>query len=108
MTKSELIRRILAANKSLFLKDVNILVDTIFDEVSDALAKGSRVELRGFGSFSVRRRRARKARNPKTNTTVFLGERNAPYFRAGKELRERINANRESRPITAAQESDEN
>lgn len=91
MTKSELIRRILSNHQNLFLKDATRLVDTILDEISGALERGDRVELRGFGSFSVRHRKPRMARNPKTNEVVPLGERSAPYFRAGKELRERIN-----------------
>lgn len=91
MTKSELIRRILSNHQNLYLKDATRLVDTILDEISNALERGDRVELRGFGSFSVRHRKPRMARNPKTNEVVPLGERSAPYFRAGKELRERIN-----------------
>lgn len=92
MTKSELIKLLTKKNtKNLFLKDVTLLVDTIFDEISVALSRGDRIELRGFGSFSIRRRKARTARNPKTNEVVQLGERHAVYFRAGKELRERLN-----------------
>jgi len=91
MTKSELIRRLLLNHPALFLKDATKLVETILDEIGEALERGDRVELRGFGSFSVRHRKPRMARNPKTNAVVPLGERSAPYFRAGKELRERIN-----------------
>ncbi len=92
MTKSELIKLLTKKNtKNLFLKDVTTLVDTIFDEISVALSRGDRIELRGFGSFSVRKRKARMARNPKTNEVVQLDERQAVYFRAGKELRERLN-----------------
>lgn len=91
MTKSEIIRILTEKHRNLFLKDVTKLVETVFDEVTAALARGDRVELRGFGSFSVRQRKARTARNPKTNEIVTLGERFSPYFRAGKELRERIN-----------------
>ena len=92
MTKSELIKLLTKKNnKNLFIKDITVLVETIFDEVSAALAKGDRIELRGFGSFSVRHRKARSARNPKTNEVVQLGERFSVYFRSGKELRERIN-----------------
>jgi integration host factor subunit beta len=91
MTKSELIKILSAKHPNLYLKDVSRVVDAIFGEVVAALARGDRVELRGFGSFSVRTRRARTARNPKTNEEVRLGERHAAYFRAGKELRERVN-----------------
>jgi integration host factor subunit beta len=91
MTKSELIKQLSKKHDSLFLKDVTLLVDTVLEEIIVALARGDRVELRGFGSFSVRRRKARTARNPKTNEEVYLEERYAPYFRAGKELKERIN-----------------
>ncbi|NDF11235.1 MAG: integration host factor subunit beta [Proteobacteria bacterium] len=91
MTKSEIIRILTEKHRNLFLKDVTKLVETVFDEITAALARGDRVELRGFGSFSVRQRKARTARNPKTNEVVTLDERFSPYFRAGKELRERIN-----------------
>ena len=92
MTKSELIKLLTKKNnKNLFIKDITVLIETIFDEISVALAKGDRIELRGFGSFSVRHRKARQARNPKTNEIVSLGERYSVYFRSGKELRERIN-----------------
>jgi integration host factor subunit beta len=92
MTKSELIKNLTKTNdKNLYIKDVTILVDTIFDEITAAMSRGDRVELRGFGSFSVRHRKARTARNPKTNAVVQLAERSSVYFRAGKELRERIN-----------------
>jgi integration host factor subunit beta len=91
MTKSELVKKLMEANDNLYLKDVRLLVDTIFDEMSDALARGDRIELRGFGAFSIRKRKPRIARNPKTNDTVQLGERSVVYFRAGKGLREKVN-----------------
>jgi len=92
MTKSELIKNLTKSNeKNLYIKDVTLLVDTVFDEIIAAMVRQDRVELRGFGSFSVRRRKARMARNPKTNAVVRLPERHSVYFRAGKELRERIN-----------------
>lgn len=93
MTKSELIKRLKERYGSLYLKDIDVIVDTILDDVSAALERGDRVELRGFGSFSTRKRDARKARNPKTGESVQLGQRTAVYFRAGKELRERLNDN---------------
>jgi integration host factor subunit beta len=91
MTKSELIKLLAAKHPNLYLKDVSRVVDAVLGEVVVALARGDRVELRGFGSFSVRQRKARVARNPKTNEEVRLGERFSAYFRAGKELRERVN-----------------
>ncbi len=91
MTKSELIKRLNEKYANLYLKDITLLVDTIFEEVSETLSEGGRVELRGFGSFSIRERAPRKARNPKTGEVVKLGSRNSIYFRAGKELREKVN-----------------
>ncbi len=91
MTKSELIKQLAKKHNSVFAKDIELLVNTVLDEVSRALAESRRIELRGFGSFSIRRRSPRTARNPRTNEKVQLGQRNAIYFRAGKELRERIN-----------------
>lgn len=91
MTKSELIQRLSKRYPYLYQRDVERLVNTIFDGISNALTEGGRVELRGFGAFSVRKREARKARNPKNGAEVFVGERHTIYFRAGKELRERIN-----------------
>lgn len=91
MTKSELILRLSKRYPHLYQRDIETLVATIFDDISAALVDGGRVELRGFGAFSIRRREARKARNPKNGKEVNIGERYAIYFRTGKELRERIN-----------------
>lgn len=91
MTKSELIKRLKDRYANLYLKDIDVIVETILDDVSAALERGDRVELRGFGSFSTRKRAPRNARNPKTGQSVTLGERHSVYFRAGKELRERLN-----------------
>lgn len=91
MTKSELIRKISERFPNMYLKDIQTVVDTMFDEISDALMQGQRVELRGFGAFTVRKRKARTARNPRTNELVSLGERLALYFRAGKELNGLLN-----------------
>jgi integration host factor subunit beta len=96
MTKSELIQRIAKRYPHLYAKDVERLVNTIFQELGQALAEKRRIELRGFGAFSVRERDARKARNPKTGDNVQIGKRYAPYFRAGKELRERLNPGQEA------------
>ena len=92
MTKSELIGEIAAANPHLQQADVEMIVGTIFDEITAALARGARVELRGFGAFTVKRRDARTGRNPRTGETVPVDEKFVPFFKAGKELRERINA----------------
>lgn len=92
MTKSELIQRLAKRYPHLYQRDIEVLVGTMFDEISNALATGNRVELRGFGAFSVREREARAARNPKNGTTVSVGKRHAIYFRTGKELRERVSS----------------
>ncbi len=91
MTKSELIKKLAKRHKGLYQKDISRLVDIVFEELVVALERGDRVELRGFGAFSVRRRASRLARNPRTNKSVRLGERVVPYFRAGKNLRARVN-----------------
>jgi integration host factor subunit beta len=91
MTKSELIIRISKQYPHLYQRDVETLVATVFDDVCDTLASGGRVELRGFGALSIRKRNSRKARNPKNGQEVTVGERYAIYFRTGKDLRERIN-----------------
>jgi integration host factor subunit beta len=91
MTKSELIQRIAELNPHLFHRDVERIVSTIFDEISEALAQGNRVELRGFGAFSVKRRGPRVGRNPRTGAAVQVSEKHIPFFKTGKQLRERLN-----------------
>lgn len=91
MTKSELIQHIAEQNPHLFHRDVERIVTTIFDEIADALARGDRVELRGFGAFSVKRRDARIGRNPRTGDSVEVSEKYIPFFKTGKQLRERLN-----------------
>lgn len=91
MTRSELIQRIAEANPHLYHRDVERIVTTIFDEITEALARGDRVELRGFGAFSVKRRDARTGRNPRTGDQVQVGEKHIPFFKTGKLLRERLN-----------------
>lgn len=91
MTKSELIQRIAELNPHLYHRDVERIVSTIFDEVADALARGDRVELRGFGAFSVKQRGARVGRNPRTGAAVQVAEKYIPFFKTGKQLRERLN-----------------
>jgi integration host factor subunit beta len=92
MTKSELIARLSEANPHLYQRDIERIVTTIFDEIATALARGDRVELRGFGAFSVKRRDARQGRNPRTGETVAVTEKAVPFFKTGKQLRERLNS----------------
>ncbi len=92
MTKSDLIKRLAVANPHLYLRDVERIVATVFEEIGAALARGDRVELRGFGAFSVRPRNARVGRNPRTGNEVQVPDKAVPYFKTGKELRERLNA----------------
>ncbi|HEV2264094.1 MAG TPA: integration host factor subunit beta [Stellaceae bacterium] len=91
MTKSELIQRLAERNPHLYQRDVERIVSTVFDEIAAALSRGDRVELRGFGAFSVKRRGARTGRNPRTGESVQVGEKHIPFFKTGKELRERLN-----------------
>jgi integration host factor subunit beta len=91
MTKSDLIRRLAEANPHLYVRDLERIVTTVFDQISAALARGDRVELRGFGAFSVRARDARTGRNPRTGDEVQVPDKVVPYFKTGKELRERLN-----------------
>jgi integration host factor subunit beta len=91
MTKSELIQHLAERNPHLYQRDVERIVSTIFDEIAAALSRGDRVELRGFGAFSVKRRGARMGRNPRTGESVQVGEKHIPFFKTGKELRERLN-----------------
>ena len=93
MTKSELIADLAAANPHLLSRDVELIVSTIFDEITGALARGARVELRGFGAFTVKRRDARTGRNPRTGAHVSVHEKSVPFFKTGKEMRERLNVN---------------
>lgn len=91
MTKSELIAMLAASNPHLRQPDAELIVSTIFEEISAALARGDRVELRGFGAFTTKRREARLGRNPRTGAAVSVAGKTVPYFKPGKELRERIN-----------------
>jgi len=93
--RSELVAKIAEDNPHLTLRDVEAIVSTIFDEISAALASGRRVELRGFGAFSTRARDARTGRNPRTGASVKVDAKRVPYFKPGKELRERLNADDE-------------
>ncbi|MBU0505068.1 MAG: integration host factor subunit beta [bacterium] len=91
MTKSELVEKLSNELRNLSKTEIEIIVDTVFNKVTEALKKGGRVELRGFGTFEVRRRPARQGRNPKTGVTVYVKNRSVPFFKVGKELRERVN-----------------
>ncbi len=91
MTRSQLILRLAELNPHLYHRDVELIVTTVFEEISAAMARGHRVELRGFGAFSVKRRAARIGRNPRTGEVVQVAAKYLPYFKTGKELRERIN-----------------
>ena len=91
MIRSELIQKIAEENPHLTQKHVEKIVGTVFDEIIEALAKGDRVELRGFGAFSVKSRDARVGRNPRTGEHVPVGEKVVPVFKAGKEMRIRLN-----------------
>jgi integration host factor subunit beta len=91
MIKSELVHRITAQNPHLYLRDVQNIVDGILSAITAALARGDRVELRGFGVFSVRNRPARTGRNPRTGVLVSVGQKKVPFFRIGKEMHKRLN-----------------
>jgi integration host factor subunit beta len=91
MIKSELVQRIANRNPHLYLRDVEKIVNAILDEITSALAHGDRVELRGFGAFSVKHRDARVGRNPRTGAHVPVVEKSVPFFKTGKEMRERLN-----------------
>ena len=91
MTKSELIARLAAQNPSLYHRDIERLVNTIFDTITEALVVGDRVELRGFGSFSLREREGRMGRNPRTGEAVSVNAKRMPFFKMGKGMRERLN-----------------
>lgn len=93
MIKSELVARLAVRYPHLYHRDVERVVSTVLDEITAALAKGDRVELRGFGAFSVKVRPARQGRNPRTGAPVDVEEKRVPFFRTGKELRERLNDN---------------
>ncbi|HQS08591.1 integration host factor subunit beta [Xanthobacter sp. VNH20] len=91
MIKSELVQKIAEANPHLYQRDVENIVNAILEQIVSALARGDRVELRGFGAFSVKKRDARTGRNPRTGKQVDVDEKIVPYFKTGKEMRERLN-----------------
>ncbi|PKN38144.1 MAG: integration host factor subunit beta [Deltaproteobacteria bacterium HGW-Deltaproteobacteria-2] len=91
MTKNDLIKKLQEELKSYSLQDVTCIVNIIFDSMTDAIKRGERIELRGFGSFEVRERKPRMGRNPKSGAEVKLEERKVPFFKTGKELRIMVN-----------------
>jgi integration host factor subunit beta len=93
MTKSTLIEKIAEKVEGLSRKQTEVIIEEIFKSIKDALAKGGKVEIRGFGNFRLRSRNARKARNPKTGESVDVPPKKVPYFKVGKELREMVNRN---------------
>ncbi|MEO0412789.1 MAG: integration host factor subunit beta [Pseudomonadota bacterium] len=93
MIKSELLAKLVETHPNLLQRDLERIVNTVFDEIIDALAQGDRVELRGFGTFSVKTRPARTGRNPRTGEAVSVDAKSVPYFKTGKELRDRLNEN---------------
>jgi integration host factor subunit beta len=90
MTKSELIDAVAAANNDITRREAEVVVSTVFAAISEELSSGGRVELRGFGSFSIKKRDSRTGRNPKTGESVFVPAKVVPHFKPGKELRERV------------------
>lgn len=91
MIRSELVQRLAETYPNLLHRDVERIVSTVLDEITNALAEGKRVELRGFGAFSTRSRRARTGRNPRTGDAVDVEAKRVPYFKPGKELRDKLN-----------------
>jgi len=99
MTKSEIINILSRKQSHLSSKDIELSVKILLDQISDTLTAGERIEIRGFGSFSLHHRTARKGRNPKTGEQVQLSPKHVPHFKPGKEMRERVNANKDKYPI---------
>jgi integration host factor subunit beta len=92
MIKSELVQKIAEGNPHLYQRDIEILVNAILEAITNALKAGDRVELRGFGTFSTKTREARRGRNPRSGEPVDIPGKRTPYFKSGKEIRERLNA----------------
>jgi integration host factor subunit beta len=91
MTKSELIEKVVQSHGMLNIKVSEIVVNTVFDSIEEALKAGDKVEIRGFGSFTIRERLGREARNPKSGEVVSIPSKKTPFFKTGKELKERVN-----------------
>lgn len=92
MTRSELVQILAEKNPHLYLRDIETIVDTFFEDITQALVKGDRVELRGFGAFSAKNREARVGRNPRTGESVNVDAKALPFFKTGKALREKLNS----------------
>lgn len=99
MVKSELIARIASKQSQLSLKDIELSINHLVECMSDSLGSGRRIEIRGFGSFSLHHRPPRKAHNPKTGARVFTAAKYTPHFKPGKDLRDRVNESRKTYPI---------
>jgi integration host factor subunit beta len=97
MTRSELILRLAESNPQLYQRDLENIVDTIFNTIAEAIADGRRVELRGFGAFWAKERKARTARNPRTGASVTVKAKRTPFFKAGKPLKELLNGSTEDK-----------
>jgi integration host factor subunit beta len=97
MTRSELVARLAGLHPHLMQRDAEAIVSTVFETIGDALAEGNRVELRGFGMFSAKQRAARVGRNPRTGESVRVDEKAVPFFKTGKQLRERLNVSQTER-----------
>ena len=96
MIKSELVQKLAEENPNLFHRDVERVVSIVFSEIAEAMMRGERVELRGFGAFSVKHRPARIGRNPRSGEAVHIEEKYSPFFKTGKELRDRLNRDEEN------------
>jgi integration host factor subunit beta len=108
MTKSGLIQAVAERMPHLSARDVEIVVNTIFESMTSALQAGDRIEIRGFGSFSVRHRRARMGRNPKTGESIAVPPKRVPFFTVGHDLKERVNDGRLEHPISGSTAASDN
>ncbi len=95
MTRSELIEEVASRSPNFTKKDVELIISTLFQSIGESLARGEKIEVRGFGSFKVKQRNARKGRNPKSGEGIFVDSKSVPFFKAGKELRERVDSDSE-------------
>ena len=107
MVKSELIMKLAEKQNHLSIRDIELSVNNLIDSMSDHLGNGHRIEIRGFGSFSLHYRPPRKAHNPKTGERVFTAAKYTPHFKPGKDMRDRVNDSRAHHPIKANDEMEE-
>ena len=107
MTKSQLIKRLVEKYPRMSVREMQVVINAVLDTISEALANDEHVEIRGFGTFSVRTRNPRKARNPKTGQSVEVPEKNTPFFVVGKELKERVNTSAAGIPIIESDDEDD-